>query len=378
MSWNRRSWLAASVFGLSMRGQDSLAKSSQRLIYRQREPDNLESDFSAMESFLTPNKAFYVRSHFPVPPWNPASWSLQVDGAVKQTQKIGWEAFQNLPKTKVIATLECAGNSRVFLSPAAAGVQWELGAVGTAEWSGVRLKDVLQAAGVAETAVEVLLEGADGGAVRNEPKPEGRIAFARSIPLSKAMTEDVLLATHMNGQPLAASHGAPVRAVVPGYYGMSSIKWLQRISVLTEPFGGYFQTVDYGIWKNVNGHPVRKPLWEMTVKSAISRPSVGDTLAAGKSANLQGWAWTGDAEITKVEVSVDGGKTWSETNLADQKQKFAWRQWQFNWEVPNMSGKYVLMSRATDSKGNVQPAAHDPLTGNYVIHHTLPINVYVL
>lgn len=370
---SRRSLLQAALASTCV----PLMAQNARLIYRQREPDNLESDFSALREYITPNDSFYVRSHFATPQLNAASHVIRVEGAVERPFELPVSELAGMAQRKQMATLECAGNSRVFLVPPAAGVQWELGAVGNAEWSGVPLAAILQRAGVRNGAVEVLLEGADSGALRTDPKPEGAVKFARSLPLAKALKPEVLLATHMNGQPLAASHGAPVRAVVPGYYGMASIKWLQRIVVLNEPFTGYFQTVDYAVWKNVNGTPQRKPLLDMTVKSAVSRPVVNEVLTAGATYKVRGWAWTGDADITNVEVSGDGGRSWAVASLTGPAARFTWRAWEYDWKVPAQTGRVMLMSRATDSLGNTQQAAHDASTGNYVIHHTLPVPVVI-
>jgi DMSO/TMAO reductase YedYZ molybdopterin-dependent catalytic subunit len=349
-----------------------------RLLYRQRQPDNLEADFSALTDRVTPVESFYVRSHFPVPSGRAESWVIQVEGAVERPLELPVSELRGMRQQTVMATLECAGNSRVFLSPAAAGVQWELGAVGNAEWSGVSLSEVLNKAGVKAGAVEVLLEGADEGVLRNDPKPEGAVPFGRSLPLKKAMRPEVLLATGMNGSALTPAHGYPVRAVVPGYYGMASIKWVKRIVVLTEPFEGYFQTVDYGYWAKLGGAPVRKPLYDMAVKSAIAKPSVDEVVPSGARYLVQGWAWTGDADVTNVEFSPDGGRSWIPASLEGEPQRFVWRRWTLDWTVPSEGGERILMSRATDSLGRVQASAHDPAYGNYVIHHTLPIRVQVV
>jgi len=187
----------------------------------------------------------------------------------------------------------------------------------------------------------------------------------------------VLLAYQMNGKDLPAAHGFPVRAVVPGFYGMASTKWLTRILVVSEPFTSYWQTSDYAYWTNVAGNPVRRPIYNMQVKSLISRPAMRETVKSGVDYKVFGSAWTGDADIARVEVSADGGKNWRDATLRDKAVRFCWRAWDFTWPAPS-SGRYTLMSRATDSKGNVQAANHDKDYGNYVIHHTLPIDVEVV
>lgn len=367
---------AASGASFLLKSADA-GEGSPRLIYRQREPDNLETDFSGIRSLITPNESFYVRSHFATPPeLNPTSWKLTVEGAVERSLDWGLNDLAGLPQQTRVAVMECAGNGRVFLTPAAGGVQWELGGVGNAEWKGVRLSDVLAKAGVKGSAVEILFEGADKGGVANTPKPVEPITFARSLPLKKALADEVLLVTQMNGEPLPMSHGGPLRLLVPGYYGMASVKWLKRIVAIEKPFTGYFQTVDYAVWGKLGDEPVRQPLYEMTVKSEIARPVVGETVASGKTYKVAGMAWTGDAEVTNVEFSPDGGRTWVPTKLTSEAKRFTWRSWECDW-TPQQSGKQVLMSRATDSRGNVQPSAHDGNNGAYVIHHTLPIYVFV-
>ena len=221
-----------------------------------------------------------------------------------------------MPSETVAVTLECAGNSRIFLDPKAGGVQWELGAVGTAEWTGVPLKTILEKAGVRDSAVEVVLEGADRGEIKDPPKSPGEISFSRSLPVEKALTDNILLAYEMNGERLAPEHGFPVRAVVPGWYGMAWVKWLERIVVTEEPFTGFFQTADYSYWVKEDGLPPQMiPITEMQVKSEIARPAMHEIVAANSSYKIKGAAWSGDAKVSKVEISTDGGKKWHEAKL---------------------------------------------------------------
>lgn len=347
------------------------------LIIRQKQPENLEFPFSTLNDFITPNNRFYVRSHFPVPKLDVNTWRLRVDGAVERSVEISYDELLKLPSRTLLATLECAGNSRIFLVPAARGVQWELGAVSNAEWTGVPLAAVLERAGVRSNAVEVVLEGADQGEVNVEPKPAGPINYARGLPLTKALDASVLLAYRMNNAELPPAHGYPLRAVVPGWYGMASVKWLTRIFVTDRPFSGYYQTVDYSYWDRRNGQPVLRALGEMQAKAAIARPGVGEVVAASTSYRMHGAAWTGESEVTKVEVSADGGKSWASARLIDQPVRYAWRRWEYDWRTPLQPGRCAVMARATDARGQTQPAKHDPDYGNYVIRHILPIDVDV-
>lgn len=347
------------------------------LITRQKNPVNLESPPGALASFLTSAEAFYVRCHFDVPQLRPESHQIRVEGEVKDSFVISYDELRSLPSRTIPATLECAGNSRVFLVPQQRGVQWELGAVGTAEWTGVPLSALLERAGVNDGAVEVILEGADQGEPASDPKPPGKIAFARSVPLAKALRPEVLLAYRMNGQDLNPEHGFPVRAVVPGFYGMSSVKWLTGIRVVRERFQGYWQTTDYAYWGQTMGHPVRRPLHEMRIKSAITRPAAREMVRAGQPALVNGAAWTGDSDIRRVEISTDGGQNWAEARLLEPVHRFAWRRWEYEWRVPSRPGRAILMSRATDAVGSMQPDKPDPRFGSYAIHHILPVDVTI-
>src|SRR6202030_3980312 len=222
--------------------------SSSGLIIRQQDPKNLETPFDQVDSFLTPTELFYIRSHFPAPKLDLRSYRLLIDGAIRNPFSLSYQELREMPSETRVAVLECAGNSRVFLVPQVEGAQWELGAVGNAEWTGVPLAALLERAGMEEDASEIVLEGADQGTPNIEPKPPGPISYARSLPRDKAIQREVVVAYQMNGRDLPQDHGHPVRAIVPGHYGMASVKWLTRIYAAREPFEGYLQTSDYGYW----------------------------------------------------------------------------------------------------------------------------------
>ncbi|MBA3439168.1 MAG: sulfite oxidase [Pyrinomonadaceae bacterium] len=347
------------------------------LIIRQKQPENLEFPFASLDSLITPDHRFYVRSHFPVPQLERRAHRLRIEGAIARPVELSFDDLVKLPSRTLTATLECAGNNRIFLVPAARGVQWELGAVGTAEWTGVPLAAVLEQAGVRPDAVEVVLEGADRGEVSAEPKPAGAINYARSLPLVKALDPDVLLAYRMNNAELTPAHGFPLRVVVPGWYGMASVKWLTRIIVTDRPFSGYYQTTDYTYWERENNQPVQRPLTVMQLKAEIARPAVSEDVAANTVYRMHGAAWSGDSEVARVEVSADGGKTWTAARLIDNAIRYTWRRWEYAWHTPAKPGRHTLMARATDSRGNAQPAKHDPDRGNYMINFVLPVDVEV-
>lgn len=346
------------------------------MIIREKEPANLEMPFGLLDGFITPNEQFYIRSHFPVPDVDLATWRLKIEGAVHSPLELSLDDLRALPQTTVPATLECAGNGRVFLVPKVKGTQWELGAVGNAEWTGVSLGEILQKAGVQESALEVVLEGADIGAISEAPKPAGKIHYARSVPLSKAL-DGVLLALAMNGEPLTPSHGFPLRAIVPGWFGMAAVKWLQRIIVIEQPYNGYYQTVDYAFWQRDDSGPRLVPITQIQVKASIAQPGINEVVKAGTTCQVRGAAWTSEAEIVKVEISADGGQSWSEASLGKEKARNCWQLWEWNWQTPSKPGRCILLARATDSRDRTQPMEHDLDRGSYEINHCLPIEVEV-
>lgn len=345
-------------------------------IVRGESPLNLEMPFEKLERFITPIELFYVRTHFPIPNIDRDAWWVRIEGEVENPYAINYEELLELKSVTIPVTLECAGNNRNFLQPKVKGVQWHLGAVGTAEWTGVPLSILLDRAGVRANACEVILEGADGGMLEDAKSPPGKLQFARSIPLEKARAH-VVLAYKMNGNDLPPEHGFPVRAIVPGWYAVASIKWLQRIIVTDRTFTGYYQTIDYAYWKRREQEAELTPLTEMQVKAEIAKPAQGETVPANSSVRVHGAAWTSDGEIRKVELSIDGGTTWNEANLLGEPKVNAWRLWEFNWQTAAAVGKQTLIARATDSLGRTQPVLRNPDRGTYMINHLLPIEVEV-
>ncbi|MEP2775927.1 MAG: sulfite oxidase [Luteolibacter sp.] len=349
---------------------------SAGMIVREKEPVNLEMPFGSLDSFITPADQFYVRCHHPIPEIDAETWRLEIEGDVENPFSLGYADLEAMERRTITTTMECAGNGRTFLEPQRAGAQWEGGAVGTAEWTGVPLADLLTRAGVRASAREVILIGADLGEIKEPPRPEGEIHYSRSLPLKKA-TDDVLLAMAMNGQRIAPSHGFPLRAVVPGWYGMAAVKWLTRIVVSSEPYQGYYQTIDYSYWERGSTAPTLIPITEMRVKAQIARPGYAEAVPAGQPYRVHGAAWTGGAEITRVEVSTDGGKQWNDATLLGEAVRDAWRLWEYEWAVPDQTGETVLMARATDSLGRTQPPQHHDDRSSYLIHHWLPVKVLI-
>jgi DMSO/TMAO reductase YedYZ molybdopterin-dependent catalytic subunit len=325
------------------------------LITRVTRPFDAETPVREFTSFLTPNHRFFVRSHFGPPPPESiaeATWSLRVGGLVERPRAFTLQELKRFEPVTITAVVQCSGNGRAFHRPKVPGVQWERGAVGNAQWTGVRLRDVLAMAGVKEPAQHVQLQGADRPVVATVP------LFVRSIPLTKALHPDTILAYEMNGRPLPLLHGAPLRVITPGWMADSCIKWLTEITVQAEEAQGYYMQTAYRIpvkpvesatTPNVPSTPVEA----MVVKSLIAAPQAGETLRAG-SVTIQGVAWSGEANVVKVEVSVDDGKTWEPARLLGEERPYAWRQWQFIWKA-NTAGPVFILCRATDSQGETQP-----------------------
>jgi DMSO/TMAO reductase YedYZ molybdopterin-dependent catalytic subunit len=371
---------ARTAFGAeSAQAESKSAKTNPGVISRQKTPDNFEFPFSSLDSFLTPNEQFFVRTHFEVPKLEANAWRLKIEGAVNRPFETSFDELRKLPSQKVTALLECSGNSRIFLKPPQIGIRWEQGGVSNAEWTGVPLAAVLERAGVKDNAVEVIFEGADKGSSNPpETKTPGVIHFARGLPLKKAQQRQVLLAFQMNGKELPPEHGFPVRLIVPGWYGMASVKWLQRIIVTDRPFQGFFQTFAYTIWERRNGLPALVPVTEMQVKAQVARPTLNEVVAAGSKYRVFGAAWTGgDADVNKVEVSTDGGKRWSEARMLEKPIRYAWRFWEYEWSVPKQPGRYTVLARATDSLKRVQPMERDDDRRDAMINHVQPIQVHV-
>ncbi len=346
------------------------------MVVRATEPRNLEFPVSELRDAITPTEQFFVRSHFAVPTTDLKTWRLKVEGAVDKPFELTHDDLLKWPTQSVTATLECAGNGRVALTPPVAGLQWGQGAVGNAEWTGVPFAAILEKAGVRAGAVDVILEGADKGQVNSDPKSPGVISFARSIPIEKARKPEVLLAHHMNGAALTPAHGFPARAIVGGWYGMASVKWLTRIVVTEKPFQGFWQSLDYSYFVRRDGQPTLIPVTTMQPKAIVARPTMNEVIPAGKPTRLFGAAWAGERAVAKVEVSIDGGKTWSAGKLLAEPKPLQWVLWEFAWEKP-AKGKFGILARATDDAGQTQPATRDPDRRTYMINHLVPVDVTV-
>lgn len=295
------------------------------------DPLNAETRLDRQRGPLVPAGRHYVRTHFGIP-------DAPV-GIVAGALTVTMEDLRALPSRTLPVTLECAGNGRQFLEPKVPGEQWGLGAVGTAQWTGVALRSVLERAGVPRTAVEVLFHGSDSGT----PKDLGRrIFYERSLPIDVALGDDVLVAFAMDGGPIPREHGGPIRLIVPGWYGMASVKWLDRVTFRDEPFDGFFQRDRYVI----DGQPLRL----IEPRAVIVSPA--DGTATAREVEVRGYAWSGRARCDRVHL-YDDGRPIAELRFPSDGPRFAWRE--FASTVTLAPGPHSLSARATDREGNTQP-----------------------
>ena len=340
------SWARSQGQTIDIPGEDGMIVRSFRFL-------DLESPVAYFNTWLTPVPHFFVRNHMHEPSEIAADdWKLSIGGEVENPITLNLKELSKIEPHSVVNTLECAGNGRSLHRPQVPGVQWGKGAVGTARFAGPRLRDVLQRAGVKPSGKHVMFHGLDEVPGKVPP-------FIRSIPIEKALDSDTLIATQMNGAALTKHHGFPARALVPGWIGAASCKWLTEIKVLDAEFVGNFMTPGYR-WPNQPVKPgdAMKPedthaLTALNVKSVFSGPSDGSIVKTGKF-TVHGAAWAGEADIVKVEISTDGGTTWNLAKLGQEQAHYAWRLWSYDWKAKG--GDYTLLSRATDSQGRTQPA----------------------
>jgi sulfite oxidase len=325
------------------------------LIVHEREPFNAETGLAALaEGPLTATDAFYVRGHGPVPRSDDSTWRLRVHGLVERELELSLSTLREaFPERQVTATLQCAGNRRaglVAIRDIPGEAPWGPGATGTATWTGVGLADVLALARPRRDATYVGFEGADLCSQANPPE-----RFGGSIPLDKACRPEVLITWGMNGEPLPPVHGGPLRVVVPGYIGARSVKWLEQVEVRLAPWPGYFQHVAYRLLPEdaTPGPGAGIPLGLIALNADVLTPADGETVAAGP-VEVRGYAFAGgERHVARVDVSVDGGATWSQAELLEDLGPWAWRLWRSTPTVP--PGEQEILARAWDSSAATQP-----------------------
>lgn len=310
------------------------------------EPLNAEAPLRALQAPITPAEQHYVRSHFTTTPRHPGT--LTIEGAVDHPLRLTVAEVQALPAATLTVTLECTGNGRLGFQPLPKGEPWGWAAVSTAAWTGVPLQTLLARAQPRPDGRTIVFEGADHGSYEGSPD----ISYARALTREdvERLGADVLLAYEMNGQPIPPEHGAPLRLVVPGWYGMASVKWVQRIRVIPDEFKGEFQTRSYVYhWPDGTSQPVQ----EIQVRALVTDPIPGETLPRGKHI-IRGWAWSGMGTVTGVEVSIGGAAPWQPAQLAPPASSHAWQAWTFEWDASE-PGRHSIRARASDSSGATQP-----------------------
>lgn len=310
-----------------------------------------ETPDSALRYSITPNPLYFQRNHFPLPSISNSNfddWNITLHGGSEDvSEQIDVKDLKALPRTTLSVTTECAGNNRLDVSPPVSGNQFESGAVSSAYWTGTPLSSVLTKMNINSDIVEILFEGADEGIPEHGHVKQ---TYQRSLPIDVAFHPDTILAYEMNGEKIPFEHGAPVRLIVPGWYGMASVKWVRKITALRTNFAGYFQTYKY-VAKYPDGRS--RFVTRMKLKSMITYPAIGK-ISASETIQLKGFAWSGESRIKNVEVSTDSGYTWKSASLSESNSRYLWSQWHFDWDSP-LKGHHTIVCRATDSLGNLQP-----------------------
>jgi DMSO/TMAO reductase YedYZ molybdopterin-dependent catalytic subunit len=296
-----------------------------------------------------PNVRFYMRNNFHIPDLDAAAFRLAIGGLVERSQSFAVRDLQNMRSKTQVVTLECAGNGRALFDRPTEGEKWGLGAVSTAEWTGVPLVEILDRAGVRPDAKDVLFRGADGGALEGRSQP---IRFERSLRIDDARDSDVLLAYAMNGEPLPVEHGYPLRLIVPRWYAVASVKWLTEIELIDRTFTGHYQGDKYRYEWERDGRIVSEPVTLQRVRALITEPSPYTEVHPGELA-IRGVAWSGAAPIARIEVSVNDGD-WHEARLVSERSRYSWQSWELITRV-DKSGDLTLRARATDLAGRTQP-----------------------
>jgi sulfane dehydrogenase subunit SoxC len=328
----------------------------------------------ALRYDLTPAGLHYLLIHYDIPALDPSTHTLQIDGQVTHPFTVDLAALRERPRVTRPVTLECAGNGRALLSPRPVSQPWLVEAVGTAEWTGTPLAPLLLEAGLGPDAVDVVFTGADHGVERGIEQD-----YQRSLPLAEALGEDALLAYEMNGAPLLPQHGAPLRLIVPGWYGMAHVKWLRRITVLDREFDGFQNAVAYRLRQrsDESGEPVTR----IEPRALVQPPGFPDFMSRTRilrpgPCTLTGRAWSGFAPVTHVEVTTDGGATWADADLGDPVGEYAWRAWSYEWTAN--PGRHTLSARASDASGRTQPVQPLWSRGGFANNAVQRVDVAVL
>jgi sulfite oxidase len=372
MTITRRNLFAGAIAGAFpalSRAADQADQS--KMIVRSAKPEDFEMPLDGFRDWITPIDRFFVRCHTYIPKVELSEWSLKIDGVVERPMTLTLADLKKFPQVELVSVLECAGNGRRFYEPHLAGTQWAFGSVGNGRWTGVRLRDVLQKAGIKNGATEILCDGAD--------VPLGKMPdFQRTITVAKALHPDTLLAYEMNGQGLPVEHGFPLRVIAPGWASDSWVKWLQHIEVLDHEFDGFWM-------KSAYRHPAQPvapgtavdpaqmvPVTDLNIKSVIAAP---DGWARPGMVRVEGVAWSNSSPVSKVDVSTDGGQTWKTAKLGGRRTQYGWRLWRLDWKAAE--GKYTLMARASNEAGETQPLTQSWNPSGYLWNVAQPVAVTI-
>ncbi|MEH0840896.1 sulfite oxidase [Micromonospora sp. CPCC 205711] len=329
----------------------------------------------ALRYDVTPAGLHYLLIHYDIPDTDPVTHTLTLDGAVRLPMVLGMDDLRGRPRVTRRVTLECAGNGRALLHPRPVSQPWLVEAVGNAEWTGTPLAPLLREAGIDPEAVDIVFTGADHGVERGVEQD-----YQRALPAADALREEVLLAYEMNGAPLLPQHGAPLRLIVPGWYGMAHVKWLRSISVLTEEFDGYQNAVAYRLRRDADDPGV--PVSRIEPRALVRPPGFPDFMSRTRvlrpgACTVDGRAWSGHAPVTSVEVTTDGGASWAPATLDEPAGgEWSWRRWRFEWSPE--PGRHTLGARATDASGRTQPVEQPWNRGGFANNLVQRVEVVVL
>jgi len=354
--------------GSGLAQTDGLYKEELQLALRNR-----GMPLEALRYPITPTGLHYLLIHYDIPEVNADTYRLKVAGLVGKPLELTLDEIKKRPPRTMPVTMECAGNGRALFAPRRISQPWLLEAIGNSEWTGTPLRAILQDAGLSSTAVEILFTGLDQGVEGDQVQ-----FYQRSITVDEAMRDEVLLVYEMNGEPLPPQHGYPVRLLMPGWYGMASVKWLERIEAVGEPFQGYQMARAYHYTRTADGPGESVTLIRaraLMIPPGIPDFMTRDRLVEAGPVTLTGKAWAGRVGVSNVDVSVDGGSSWSKAELKESESPYAWRTWTFLWNAT--PGEHILLVRAIDADGNMQPINQEWNFGGYGNNGVQRVNVIV-
>ena len=322
---------------------------------------------------ITPTGLHYLLIHYDIPEVNAEQWRLKITGLVGKPLELTLDEIKKRPRLTMPVAMECAGNGRALFAPRRISQPWLLEAIGNSEWAGTPLRGILQDAALSSAAIEIVFTGLDQGVEGEQIQ-----FYQRSLTVDEAMRDEVLLVYEMNGEPLPPQHGYPLRLLMPGWYGMASVKWLDRIEAVAEAFQGYQMTRAYHYTRTADGPGEAVTL--IRARALMIPPGIPDFMTRNRlvdagAVTLTGKAWAGRVGVSDVEVSVDGGATWSKAELGESESPYSWRTWTFLWNAT--PGEQVLLVRAIDAHKNTQPVDQEWNFGGYGNNGVQRVNVIV-